>query len=67
MEKQTPRTCSECRHFISGAKCRAFDLIPIDLLHDAGTHDKILDNQKGDFVFISDIPAPVMNIYEIRD
>lgn len=66
MQKETPRCCEECRHYISGAKCRAFDLIPIEFFNDAGQHNKRLSTQKGDFVFSSDIPAPIMYIYPLE-
>lgn len=62
MQKETPRCCRECRHYIGDWVCHAFDLIPMELFFDAGKHNKILDTQKGDFVFSSDIPPPIMYI-----
>lgn len=66
-EIEEPRSCDECRHYISGAVCRAFDVIPIEFFNDAGRHNKKRANQKGDFVFSSDIPAPTMRIYKDID
>ena len=63
MTKQTPYSCTECNHYISGAECQAFDIIPIELYGDAKKHSKIIENQKGDFIFSTDIPPHIMYIY----
>ena len=66
-EIQTPRSCKECNHYLSGCKCRAFDSIPIEIYTDAGSHTAKRKDQKGDYVFASDKPAETNRIYENRD
>ena len=36
--EERPYMCEDCKHFLSGAKCRAFDLIPIEIYEDPEAH-----------------------------
>lgn len=47
----TVRECSECKHYLGGSMCRAFDEIPFELFTDAAKHDRPLPNQKENFTF----------------
>lgn len=57
------RECKECTHYLGGCKCRAYDIIPIDLFLDAATHNKVQPNQKGDYIFNAKVPAQTMRVY----
>ena len=61
------RECSECRHYLGGCSCKAFDKIPIDLYLNAGTHTEKRADQKGNFVFESDKPIITMRVYKSTD
>lgn len=44
--------CFKCLFYLGDLKCMAFDLIPYDILLAEVEHDKVFDNQNGDFVFM---------------
>ena len=43
--------CNQCRHFIDGLKCKAFDTIPDEILFGENDHSKPLKGQKNKIVF----------------
>ena len=55
--------CEDCKHFLSGVKCRAFDLIPLEIYGDPEAHTTIIPGQKGDYVFATDKPRDTMRVY----
>lgn len=65
-KRPIPFTCEQCAHFIGGCKCKAFDIIPIEIIFDAEQHGTIMDGQKGDYVFMSKEERLFINVYEVR-
>lgn len=45
--EERPYMCEDCKHFLSGAKCRAFDLIPIEIYEDPEAHTAVVPGKKG--------------------
>lgn len=43
--------CNLCIHKENGLKCKAFDVIPDEILFNKVTHNKVMVGQKGDFVY----------------
>lgn len=43
--------CNECKHRLEGITCKAFEVIPDEILFGENDHSKPLPGQKGDFVF----------------
>ena len=62
-----PYGCEDCKHFISGLKCRAFDLIPLEIYGDAESHTSVVPGQHGDYVFATDKPRDTMRVYGVFD
>ncbi len=61
--EKLPYTCEDCKHFISGLKCRAFGVIPIEFYGDAEAHNAVVPGQEGDYVFATDKPRDTMRVY----
>ena len=61
--EERPYMCEDCKHFLSGAKCRAFDLIPLEIYVDPEAHTEVVPGQKGDYVFATDKPRDTMRVY----
>ena len=61
--EELPYVCEDCKHFLSGLKCRAFDLIPLVIYGAAEAHTSIVPGQKGDYVFATDKPRDTMRGY----
>jgi len=40
-----------CKYYNGNAICLAFDKIPLDIFYERISHDKIIEDQKGDYVF----------------
>lgn len=59
----TVRECSECKHYLGGSMCRAFDEIPFELFTDAAKHDRPLPNQKENFTFEADKTTAKNRVY----
>ena len=58
--------CEDCKHFISGLRCKAFeDIIPIEIWGNAESHKTVLPEQKGDYVFDTDKPRDTMRVYVV--
>lgn len=57
------RECTECKHYLGGCKCRAFDKIPLDVFVNASQHDKQIPGQTGSYTFETDIPAVKSRVY----
>lgn len=64
-KKPIPFACEQCAHFIGGTTCKAFDIIPIDIIFDAERHNKIIEGQKGDYVFKAIEKRLFIKLYEI--
>lgn len=62
-----PYQCKDCKHFISGCRCKAFDLIPIDYIDDAEQHNSVVPGQNGQFVFETDKERQTVTSYELDD
>ena len=58
-----PFSCEDCKHFIGDVRCEAFDMIPLEFYYDAESHDKVVDFQKGDFVFSTSKPRQYDRVY----
>lgn len=58
-----PYMCEDCKHFLSGIKCRAFDIIPLEIYGDAEGHTEVVPGQNGDYVFATDKPRDTMRVY----
>ena len=65
--EQRPYLCEDCKHFIKGLQCRAFDIIPLEVFDDPEGHTSVLPGQKGDYVFETDKPRDTMRIYVEED
>ena len=61
--EERPYMCEDCKHFVRGATCRAFDLIPIEIYEDAEAHNTVVPGQKGSYVFATDKPRDTMRVY----
>lgn len=61
--EERPYMCEDCKHFLSGAKCLAFDLIPIEIYEDPEAHTTVVPGQKGNYVFATDKPRDTMRVY----
>lgn len=61
--EKRPYMCEDCKHFLTGVKCRAFDLIPIEIYEDAEAHTSVVPGQKGDYVFATGKPRDTMRVY----
>ena len=46
-----PFSCDQCVHYIEGCRCKAYDIIPIELYYVAEEHSQKMEGQKGDYVF----------------
>lgn len=65
--EQRPYLCEDCKHFIKGIQCRAFDIIPLEVFDDPEGHTSVLPGQKGGYVFETDKPRDTMRIYVEED
>ncbi|MEG2278134.1 MAG: hypothetical protein RSC80_09970 [Odoribacter sp.] len=61
------RACSECKHYLGGSVCRAFDEKPLALFLNAAKHNKTLPNQKGAFIFETDKPTVKTCVYTVLE
>ena len=66
-EIATPCMCEECKHFIKGCQCAAFDKIPLEFFHNANKHDTVIIGQKGKYTFLPDKKIPTMRVYKVID
>lgn len=55
--------CEDCKYFVSGLKCKAFDLIPLEIYDNPEGHTSIVPGQNGDFVFKTDKPRDTIRVY----
>lgn len=62
-EIERPYSCWDCKHFVRGATCRAFDLIPPEIIDNPEGHTEIVPGQTGNYVFETDKPRDTMRIY----
>jgi hypothetical protein len=60
-----PFSCDQCAHYIEGCKCKAFDIIPIEIYCSAEEHSQKMKGQKGDYVFEvkEGVERPYDNVY----
>ena len=65
-KKPIPFACEQCANFIDGTSCKAFDTIPIDIIFDAERHNKIIEGQKGDYIFKANEKRQFIRLYEIE-
>lgn len=65
--EQRPYLCEDCKHFIKGIQCRAFDIIPLEVFDDPEGHTSVLPGQKGGYVFETDKLRDTMRIYVEED
>lgn len=47
----TVPVCNDCKHYITGRRCRAFDTIPDSILDGDNNHSTPLPNQGNQVVF----------------
>ena len=43
--------CNNCKHKQDGIKCKAFDIIPDDIIFGTTKHNSIIDGQNGDYIY----------------
>ena len=65
--EQRPYLCEDCKNFIKGLQCSAFDIIPMEVFDNPEGHTSVLPGQKGDYVFETDKPRDTMRIYVEED
>ncbi len=65
--QELPYGCEDCKHFVSGLQCRAFDIIPLEIWDNAENHATVLPEQKEDFVFEPAKPRDTMRVYVDED
>lgn len=65
--KGMPYVCEDCKHFISGLKCKAFDLIPLDVFDNPEGHTAVVPGQNGNYVFETDKQRDTMRVYLDED
>lgn len=53
--------CEDCKHYINGARCRAFDFITLEVYGEPEKHTSVLPGQNGDYVFETDKPRDTMH------
>lgn len=63
IEQKCPYSCEDCKHYISGLQCKAFDIIPLEIWDDTESHTAVLPEQKGNYVFETDKPRDTMRVY----
>lgn len=61
--EERPYLCEDCKHFISGLKCKAFDIIPLEIFDDPEGHTTVVDGQTGDYTFETDKARDTMRVY----
>lgn len=63
-----PFGCEDCIHFIHSGKCKAFDLIPLELFNKVygEKHKKVVKGQKGDYVFETTADRQYRKVYTIE-
>lgn len=62
-EIELPYICEECKNFIGGLKCKAFDRVPRDIHYNAEIHTQVVPGQIGDYIFIAKGPRGIRHIY----
>lgn len=62
-EIEQPYMCEACKHFVRGATCKAFDLIPLEIFDNPEGHTEVVPGQKGDYIFETDKPRDTMRVY----
>lgn len=67
VERSLPFSCEDCKHYKEGIKCAAFDIIPLDIYDNAESHNKVIDGQRGDYIFETDKEREVLRTYEAAD
>lgn len=60
---ELPYRCDDCKHFVSGLQCKAFDIIPLEIWGNTESHTVVLPEQKGDYVFEPARPRDTMRVY----
>lgn len=63
IEQECPYSCEDCKHYISGLQCKAFDIIPLEIWDNTESHTTVLPEQKGDYVFETDKQRDTMRVY----
>lgn len=57
--------CEDCKYFVSVLKCKAFDLIPLEIYDNPEGHTSIVPGQNGDYVFTPNKPRDTMRVYVV--
>lgn len=47
----TGSNCITCLHYLNERECKAFEVIPREILRGSKGHDKKHKNQKGDYIY----------------
>lgn len=61
--EKRPYLCEDCKHFIKGITCRAFDIIPLEVFENPEGHVSVVPGQKGNYVFETDKQRDTMRVY----
>ena len=69
IDKEIERSymCEDCKHFVRGLTCRAFDIIPLEIFDNPEGHTEVVPGQNGDYVFEPDKPRDTMRVYVDED
>lgn len=43
--------CMTCKHHIKGFRCKAYDVIPIQIFGEEIEHDRVFEGQKGEYIY----------------
>ena len=63
-EVPQPFMCEDCKHYLGGFRCKAFDnLVAAENAPIGEEHTKIVPGQKGDYVFETDKPRQYIRAY----
>lgn len=62
-EVTPPFLCENCKHYLGGLSCRAFDVIPLNIYGEVDKHREVVEGQKGDYVFEPGTPPEPMRVY----
>lgn len=58
-----PYLCEDCKYFVSGLTCKAFDIIPLEIFDNPEGHTSVVPGQNGNYVFTTDKSRDTMRVY----
>ena len=61
--EKRPYLCEDCKYFVSGLKCKAFDFIPLEIFDNPEGHTVVVPGQNGNYVFETNKTRDTMRVY----